>query len=89
MRSQEELNEALDGLMIIIQAAARTMLSSSSLSPLESSPERTHIRWESHLRKILDEYPPDPRPDENALLATIQEAWILAENLRGQSSGRL
>ena len=34
MKSREELNESIDGLMIIIQAAARTMIAASSVSPL-------------------------------------------------------
>ena len=81
MTSQEELHKAVDGLMDIIQAAALTLSSSTSLSLL-STPERSRIQWESHLRKILDQYPHHSRPDENVLLETIQTAFDRATDLR-------
>ena len=84
MTSREELHKAVDGLTVVIQAAALTLSSSASLSLL-STPERARAQWESQLRKLLDEHPPNLMPDENRLLEVIQIAFDRSEDLRGAS----
>ena len=80
-KGREDLEEALDSSMVVIQAAALTMYSSFVWPTFDSSQsEKVRMNWESHLRKILDRYPRHLRPSENALQETIQQAWDFAEN---------
>ena len=85
-KSREEIEEELDGSLVVIQAAALTI--SSSVWPISdaSQSEKARMNWESHLQKILDHYPRHLRPNERLLLGTIQDAWNFAERLRSSQT---